>query len=121
MKTTSDVPTGDQKSLTEALTTPQYNVGKDTYTIDLETNEKLYWLDTESGLLGSFGFEGVYTVGDGSCDSPTKSMGVGFCNFSTIQWNTTTPLTHALLLKQRLRDSSKVGRERKASAQIDRN
>ena len=43
VKTTSDVPTGAQKSLTEALTAPQHKVGKD----DLESDEKLYWLDTE--------------------------------------------------------------------------
>ncbi len=55
---------------------PQYNVGKDTYTVDLESDEKLYWLDTESGLLGAFGFEGACTVGDGSGDPPTRSMGV---------------------------------------------
>ncbi len=111
VKTTSDVPTGAQKSLAEALTTPQHNVGKDAYTVDLESDEKLYWLGTESGLLGAFGFEGACTAGDGSCDPPTKSMGSGFCNFSTMQWNTTTPLSHALLQEQRLRESSKVGRE----------
>jgi hypothetical protein len=63
VKTTSDVPTGSQKSLTEALTAPQHNVGKDTYTVDLENNEKLYWLGMESGLLGAFGFEGACTGG----------------------------------------------------------
>ena len=51
---------------------------KDTYTVDLESNEKLYWLGTESGLLGSLGFEGACTVGDGSYDPPTSSMGEGF-------------------------------------------
>ena len=50
-------------------------------------------------------------MGDGSCDPPTKSMGSGFCNFNTIQWNTTTPLTHEPLQEQRFRESSKVGRE----------
>ena len=59
VKTTSDVPTGAQKSLTEALTAPQHNVGKDAYIVDLESDEKLYWLDTESGLLGVFDFEGA--------------------------------------------------------------
>ena len=84
-ETTADVPTGAQKSLTEALTAPQHNVGKDAYTVDLKSDEKLYWLGTESGLLGAFGFEGACTAGDGSCDPPTKSMGAGFCNFSTMQ------------------------------------
>ena len=55
------------------LPAPQYNVGKDAYTVDLESDEKLYWLGTESGLLGAFGFEGACTVGDGSSDPPTKS------------------------------------------------
>ena len=73
VKTTADVPTGAQKSLTEALTAPQHNVGKDAYTVDLKSDEKLYWLGTESGLLGAFGFEGACTVGDGSSDPPTKS------------------------------------------------
>ena len=77
--------------------TPQHNVGKDAYTVDLERNEKLYWLGTESGLLGYFGFEGACTVGDGSCDPPKRSMGSGFCNFSVMQWNTFTPLAHVLL------------------------
>ena len=38
-------------------------------------------------------------------------MGVGFCNFNTMKWNTTTSLTHGSLQDQRLRESSKVGRE----------
>ncbi len=54
---------GLKKSLTEALTAPQHNVGKDAYTVDLESNEKLYWLGTESGLLGAFGLEGACTAG----------------------------------------------------------
>ena len=62
----------DQESLTETLMSPQNNVGKDAYTVDLEMNEKLYWLGTESGLLRVFGFEGAFTVGDDSCDPPTK-------------------------------------------------
>ena len=28
--------------------TTEQNVGKDAYTVDLENNEKLYWLGTES-------------------------------------------------------------------------
>ena len=63
VKTTSDAPIGAQESLTEALTVPKHNVGKDAYIVDLESDEKLYWLDTDSGLLGDFGFEGTYTEG----------------------------------------------------------
>ncbi len=36
-------------------------------------------------------------------------MGAVFCNVSTMRWNTTTPLTHALLQEQRIRECSKVG------------
>ena len=71
----------------------------------------MYWLGTESGLLGALGFEGACTAGDGSRDPPTRSMEVGFCNFSAMQSNTTTPLPQRLLQEQRIRESSKVGRE----------
>jgi hypothetical protein len=85
VKTTADVPTEAKKTLMEALMTPHQNTGKHEYVVDLEGNEKLYWLGTESGLIGSFGFAGAYTVGDGSCDPPTRSMGEGFCNFRSMQ------------------------------------
>jgi hypothetical protein len=65
----------------ETLLSPQQNAGKDEYIVDLEDNEKLYWLGTESGLIGAFDFAGTYTPGDGYCDPPTRSMGSGFCNF----------------------------------------
>ena len=42
MKTTSDIPTGAQESLSVALLAPQHNVGKDEYTVDLGSNEKSY-------------------------------------------------------------------------------
>ncbi len=38
-------------------------------------------------------------------------MGAGFCNFRDMQWNTDTPLSQPLLQEQRIRESSKVGRE----------
>ncbi len=79
--------------------------------VDLEGNEKLYWLGTESGLIGAFGFSGACTAGDGSCDPPTRSMGAGFCNFRSLRWNTNTPLAQPLLQEQGTRDSRKVGRE----------
>ena len=87
--TTSDIPTGSQESLTSDLLVSHHNVGKDEYTVDLGSNEQLYCLDTESGLLGSFGFEGSCRVGDGSCVPPSRSMGSGFCNFTVMKWNTT--------------------------------
>ena len=54
---------------------------------------------------------GGSTAGDGSCDPPTRSMGVGFCNFRSMQWNTDTPLSQPLLQEHHIRESSKVVRE----------
>ncbi len=90
---------------------PQQNAGKDEYIVDLEDHEKLFCLGTESGLIGAFGFVGACTDGDDSCDPPRRSMGVGFCNFRSMQWNSDTPLSQSLLQEQRIRESSKVGRE----------
>ena len=81
MKTAADEPTETKKTLMETLMAPQQNAGKDEYIIDLKGNEKLYWIGTESGLIGAFGFAGACTAGDGSCDHPTRSMGTDFCNF----------------------------------------
>jgi hypothetical protein len=111
VKTAADAPKETNKTLMETLMSPQQNVGKDEYTVDLETNEKIYWLVTESGLIGAFGFVGACTAGDGTCDPPTRSMGSAFCNFRTIQWNTDTPLSQPLLQEQHIRESSKVDRE----------
>jgi hypothetical protein len=52
VKTISDVPTATQEALPEELITPQYNVGKDTYTVDLESNEKMYWLGSDNEING---------------------------------------------------------------------
>jgi hypothetical protein len=38
-------------------------------------------------------------------------MGTVFCNFRVMQWNTDTPLSQSLLQEQRIRESSKVGRD----------
>ncbi len=73
MKTTTDAPKETNKTLMEELLAPQQNAGKDEYIVDLEDNEKLYWLGTESGLISVFGFAGACTAGDGSCDPPTRS------------------------------------------------
>ena len=47
VKTTADVPTETQESLTEALMTPQNNDGNHTYTVDLESNENCAVLHTD--------------------------------------------------------------------------
>ena len=62
MKSSADVPKGVQDTIKTALTAPQQNYGKDSYTIDLDGSEKTYWWGTESGLLGAFHFDGVCTV-----------------------------------------------------------
>ena len=62
VKTAKDVPTEARKTLMEELTVPRQNAGKDEYIVDLEDNEKLYWLGTESGLIGAFGFAGACTA-----------------------------------------------------------
>jgi hypothetical protein len=62
----------------------------------------------QQGLKSHYGGANGTTA---QCRERSKSMGTGFCNFSTMRWNTTTPLTHALLQEQRIRECSKVGRE----------
>jgi hypothetical protein len=110
VKIADDVPTEAKKTLVETLMVAQQNTGKDECVVDLEGNEKLYRLGTESGLIGAFGFTGACTTGDDSCDPPTRSMGAGFCNFRTMEWNSDTPLSQPLLEEQYIRESSKVGR-----------
>ena len=93
------------------LQVPNHNSGKDEYVVDMTGHEVQYWQGTESGLLGAFEFQGTYTSGDGSCDTDSKSMGAGFCNFSRLGWDTQTPLSPSSLQDQRILNSSKVGRE----------
>ena len=86
-KTRQDIPEGAQESIQQSLPVTHGNQGKDEYTVfevvDLAGHEKQYWLGTESGLLGSFNFDGACTTGDGSCDRSTGSIGARFCNFRT--------------------------------------
>ena len=65
MKSPSGVPGKVQEGIKTALAAPRHNFGKDIYIIDLNGDEKKYWLGTESGLLGAFHFDGVCTAGDG--------------------------------------------------------
>ena len=59
-----DIKVTKQKSTFECyiiktiLTEPRKNYGNDSYIIDLDSPEKTYWLGTESGLLGTFHFDG---------------------------------------------------------------
>ena len=52
-----DIPEGVQDSIEKALEAAQGNRGTDE-DVDLEGHEKQYCLGTESGLLGTFTFEG---------------------------------------------------------------
>jgi hypothetical protein len=91
--------------------TPNHNFGKDEYVIDMMGHETHYWQGTKSGLLGTFEFKGACTVGDGSSDTGSKSMGTGFCNLGQLGSNTQTPLPPPDLHEQHTRNSRKVGRE----------
>ncbi len=79
--------------------------------VDMTGHTTYYRQETESDLLGVFEFQGVCTAGDDSCDTGSKSMGAGFCNFSHLGWNTQTPLPPSSLQDQRTLNSRKVGRE----------
>ena len=111
VKSPANVPSEAVKDIKEALMSRGQNYGKDSYTIDLTGTEATYWLGTESGLLGTFHFEGACTAGDGSCDVRSLSMGAGFCNLNSLEWLTEKPLTPSRLQEQRSNQSHKVGRE----------
>jgi hypothetical protein len=111
VKSPANAPRGAQIVIKNTLLTPQQNHGKDRYTIDLVGPETTYWLGTESGLLGAFHFDGTCTVGDGSCDVVSFSMGEAFCNLSSLKWLAEEPLTPTHLHEQRTKQSHKVGRE----------
>ncbi len=99
---------GAQDALITALQAPNHNFGKDEYVVDMTGHEKHYWQGTESGLLGAFEFRGVCTAGDGSCDTGSKSMCTGFCNFGHLGWNTQTPLLPSSLQEQRTLHSEEL-------------
>jgi len=50
--------------------------GKDECQVRLKGSEHEYWMGTEIGMLGGYGFQGQVTAGDGS-DKQSK-MGVGY-------------------------------------------
>jgi hypothetical protein len=85
VKSSVNVPKEAQKDIKTTVLVPQKNYGKDNYTINLTGPDKMYWIGTESGLLGVFHFDGAYTSGDGSCDVASHSMGVGFCNLKSLR------------------------------------
>jgi len=50
--------------------------GKDEYQVQLKGRERNYWMGTEIGMLGGYGFQGQVTAGDIS-DQKGK-MGAGY-------------------------------------------
>jgi len=58
--------------------TARVSGGKDECQVRLKEREHDYWMGTEIGMLGSYGFQGQVTAGDGS-DKQGK-MGTGYNN-----------------------------------------
>ena len=52
---------------------------KDECVVRLDDLERAYWMGTEVGLLGGYGFQGVILGVDGSCKH--EKMGSGCCKF----------------------------------------
>ena len=73
--------------------------GKDECQVRLTGNEREYWMGTEIGRLGGYGFRGTVTAGDGS-NKKGGEMGAGYVN----------------LRKKRKRQQRKVGREEEGSS-----
>ena len=73
--------------------------GKDECKVRLQGIEREYWMGTEIGRLGGYGFRGTVTAGDGSNQKGGK-MGAGYVN----------------LRKRKKRQQRKVGREEEGSS-----
>jgi len=87
------------KQIQALLTTARASGAKDECQVRLTGIEREYWMGTEIGRLGGYGFRGTVTVGDGS-DQKGGGMGAGYVN----------------LRKQRKRQQKKVGREEEGSS-----
>jgi len=87
------------KQIQALLTAARASGGKDECQVRLTGIKQEYWIGTEIGRLGGYGFRGTVTVGDGSNQKGGK-MGAGYVN----------------LQKQRKRQQRKVGREEEGSS-----
>jgi len=87
------------KQIQALLTAVRASGGKDECQVRLTGIEREYWMGTEIGRLGGYGFRGTVTAGDGSNQKGGK-MGAGYVN----------------LRKQRKRQQRKVGREEEGSS-----
>jgi len=81
------------------LTAAKASGGKDECQVRLTGIEREYWMGTEIGRLGGYGFRGIVTAGDGSNKKGGK-MGAVYVN----------------LRKKRKRQQRKVGREEEGSS-----
>jgi len=81
------------------LTAARVSGGKDTCQVRLTGIEREYWMGTEIGRFGGYGFRGTVTAGDGSNQNKRK-MGAEYVN----------------LRKQRKRQQRKVGCEEEGSS-----
>jgi len=61
------------------LTAARASGGKDECQVRLEGIEREYWMGTEIGKLGGYGFRSTFTAVDGS-DQKGGSMGAGYLN-----------------------------------------
>jgi hypothetical protein len=83
MRASTNFSTSTKTPKTSAGDLRSKNGGKqETYVFDIAGHEAQYSQGTESGLLGAFEFKRACTAGDSSCDTGTRSMGAGFCNFN---------------------------------------
>jgi len=89
------------KQIQALLTAARASGGKDECQVRMtETGiEREYWMGSEIGRLGAYGFRGTVTAGDGSNQKGGK-MGAGYVN----------------LRKQRKMQQRKVGREEEGSS-----
>jgi len=87
------------KQIQAMLTAARASGGKDKCQVRLTGIEREYWMGTEIGRRGCYGFRGTVTAGDGSNQKGGK-MGAGYVN----------------LRKQRKRQQRKVGREEGGSS-----
>jgi len=72
--------------------------GQDECQVRLEGRERDYWMGTEIGMLGGYGFQGQVTAGDGS--NKKRKIGAGYNNLG----------------KKRKRQQCKVRREEEGSS-----
>ena len=67
------------KQIQALLTAAKASGGKDECQVRLTGIEREYWMGTEIGRLGGYGFRGTVTAGDGSNQKGGK-MGAGYVN-----------------------------------------